>query len=284
MLPSRKPVSLSKRPTLDAVDYIFCGELTDKKTKMRVENGRLWGKLHDGKFEVRSVTKSYLEEALDVLDSSFFLNESVCIACEINLPENKQARLELRELCRITALDGVSLLVKEVETGRVVSVSFNKIQFTPPPGDDHFFLKFRNERAKSPQARRLMDFMIEVDEKIDVSAMYKMDCFCELMFLATLPSHERLGLGRSLSQFTIQLTQELAEGKGLEEIDEKLRFKRPAAVTAIWTSSFSQKVGKATNFKVLNSVLYSEFEYKGKRFSEIINPLHKFCEHVIYKL
>ncbi|XP_016991671.1 uncharacterized protein LOC108053496 isoform X1 [Drosophila rhopaloa] len=224
-----------------------------------------------------------IKEAM-VLDSSFFLNESVCIACEINLPENKQARLELRELCRITALDGVSLLVKEVETGRVVSVSFNKIQFTPPPGDDHFFLKFRNERAKSPQARRLMDFMIEVDEKIDVSAMYKMDCFCELMFLATLPSHERLGLGRSLSQFTIQLTQELAEGKGLEEIDEKLRFKRPAAVTAIWTSSFSQKVGKATNFKVLNSVLYSEFEYKGKRFSEIINPLHKFCEHVIYKL
>jgi len=52
----------------------------------------------------------------------------VCVACEINLPENLQARQELRELCRITALDGVSLLVKEVETNRVVSVSFNKVQ------------------------------------------------------------------------------------------------------------------------------------------------------------
>ncbi|XP_017119566.1 uncharacterized protein LOC108141002 [Drosophila elegans] len=250
---------------------------------MREENGRLWGKLNDGKFEVRSVTQADLEEALDVLDSSFFLNESVSIACEINLPENYQARLDLRELCRITALDGISLLVRDVETGRVVSVSFNKLQFTPPPGEDHFFLKFRNESAKSPQARGLMDFMIEVDGRTDVCAMYNMDCFCELMFLATLPSHERLGLGRSLSQFTIQLTQELAEGKGMEDIDEKLRSKRPAAVTALWTSSFSQKVGKATNFKVLNAIPYSEFEYNGKRFDERISPLHKFCEHVVYK-
>ncbi|XP_017057146.1 uncharacterized protein LOC108098595 [Drosophila ficusphila] len=251
---------------------------------MRVENGRLWGTLHDGQFEVRSVTESDLEEALDVLDRSFFLNESVCIACEINLPENKQARLELRELCRITALDGVSLLVKEVETGRVVSVSFNKIQFSPPPGEDHFFLKFRNESVKSPQARRLMDFMIEVDARIDVCAMYNMDCFCELMFLATLPSHERLGLGRSLAQFTIDLTRELAEGKGLEDIHQELRSKKPDAVTALWTSSFSQKVGKAINFKVLNTVSYSEFHFNGKRFEERISPLHKFCEHVIYKL
>ncbi|KAH8369185.1 hypothetical protein KR009_003626 [Drosophila setifemur] len=250
---------------------------------MRLQEGRLWATLHDGKFEVRSVTQSDLEEALDVLDGSFFLNESVCQACEINLPESVQARQELRELCKITASDGVSLLVKEVESGRVVAVSFNKIQFSPPPGEEHFFLKFRNEKAKSLEARRLMDFMIEVDGRIDVCSMYNMDCFCELMFLGTLPSHERLGLGRSLSQLTIQLTQELAEGKGLEDIDENLRSKRPSAVTALWTSSFSQKIGKATNFKVLNTVGYSEFEFNGKRFNERINPLHKFCEHVIYK-
>ncbi|KAH8278609.1 hypothetical protein KR018_006011 [Drosophila ironensis] len=250
---------------------------------MRSQNGRVWGTLHEGKFEVRSITKSDLEEALDVLDSSFFLNESVCNACEINLPESVQARQELRELCKITALDGVSLLVKEVKTDRVVAVSFNKLQFSPPPGEEHFFLKFRNEKAQSPQARRLMDFMIEVDEKVDVCAMFGMDCFCELMFLATLPSHERLGLGRALSQFTIQLTQELAEGKGLEDIEESLRSKRPAAVTALWTSSFSQKVGKATQFKVINSVPYSDFEFNGKRFDERISPLHTFCEHVVYK-
>ncbi|BFF89604.1 uncharacterized protein DMAD_08315 [Drosophila madeirensis] len=250
---------------------------------MRAQNGRIWGTLHDGKFKAQSVTEADLEEALDVLDGSFFINESVCIACGINLPQNAQSRQELRELCKITAQDGVSLLVKELATGQIVAVSFNKIQYTPPPGEDHFFLKFRNEVAQSAQARRLMDFMIEVDERIDVCAMYNMECFCELMFLATLPSHERLGLGRALADYTIELTKELAEGKGLDDINEKLRAQRPAAVTALWTSSFSQKVGRATNFKVLNSVSYEEFQFEGKRFSERISPLHKLCEHVIYK-
>ncbi|XP_017144675.1 uncharacterized protein LOC108157229 [Drosophila miranda] len=250
---------------------------------MRAHNGRVWGTLHDGKFKVQSVTEADLEEALDVLDGSFFINESVCIACGINLPHNAQARQELRELCNITAKDGVSLLVKEVATERIVAVSFNKIQYPPAPGEDHFFLKFRNEVAQSPQARRLMDFMIEVDERIDVCAMYNMDCFCELMFLATLPSHERMGLGRALASYTIELTKELAEGKGLEDIDEQLRSKRPEAVTALWSGSFSQKVGRASNFKVLNSVSYEDFEFEGKRFSERISPLHKTCEHVIYK-
>ncbi|KAH8288715.1 hypothetical protein KR054_008356 [Drosophila jambulina] len=273
--------------------------------RSRIHVIRITLSLNSGKFEVRSVTEADLEEALDVLDNSFFLNESVCNACEINLPENAQARRELRELSKITALDGVSLLVKEVESDRVVAVAFNKIQvnksnycklnkaqmsvfidlpqFSPPPGEDHFFLKFLNESVKSPQAQCLMNFMIGMDERIDVCAMYNMDCFLELMFLSTLPSHGRLGLGRSLSEFSIQLTKELAAGKGLEDINGELRSKRPVAVTALWTSSFSQKLGKAIGFKVLNSVPYSEFAFNGKRFDERINPLHKFCEHVIYK-
>ncbi|XP_030374706.1 uncharacterized protein LOC115624230 [Scaptodrosophila lebanonensis] len=249
---------------------------------MRAKNGRLWATLRDGQFEVRSVTLEDLEAALDVLDGSFFLNESVSIACKINLPENVQARKELRELCKITAQDGVSLLVRHVPTGRIVAVAFNKIQYIPSAGEEHFFLKFRKESTKSPQAQRLMDFMIEVDEKIDVFAMYKMDCLCELMFLATLPSYERLGLGTTLAKYTVELTRELSKGVGLEDIAPELRDKRPAAVTALWTSSFSQRVGKRNGFKVLNTVPYKDLTFDGKRFDERISPFHKFCEHVIY--
>lgn len=63
-----------------------------------------------------------------VLDGSFFLNESVSRATEINLPENRQARQELRELCRLTADDGVSLIAVEKLTGKPIAVAFNKIQ------------------------------------------------------------------------------------------------------------------------------------------------------------
>ncbi|EDW85196.1 uncharacterized protein Dwil_GK14520 [Drosophila willistoni] len=251
---------------------------------MRAQNGRIWAKLHGGKFEVRGITEADLEEALDVLDRSFFINESVCVACEIGLPNAVQARKELRELCKITAQDGVSLLVKETESGRVVAVAFNKLQFTPPPGEEYFFLQFRKEQVHSSQAKCLMNFMIETDGRIDVCSMLNMDCFLELMFLATLPEFERLGLGRNLAKCTIELTRELSQGLGLDDINDKLREYRPAAVTALWTSRFSQKLGKDTGFQVLNTVPYTEFSYNGKRFDERIDPMHKFCEHVAYKL
>ncbi|KAH8381360.1 hypothetical protein KR093_003042, partial [Drosophila rubida] len=221
---------------------------------------------------------------IQVLNDSFFINESVCNGCEINLPQNAQARQELRELCRITAQDGVSLIAKHVESGRIAAVSFNKIQFAPPPGEDNFFVKFLKEQVHSPQALCLMNYMITMDSKIDVCAMYNMDCVNELMFLATLPEFGRHGIGRALVEATIEFTHELSQGKGVEDIAEELRGLRPAAVTALWTSFFTQKIGKKVGFKVLNSVPYSEFEYNGKRFDERIDPVHnKHSEQVVYK-
>ncbi|XP_023177073.1 uncharacterized protein LOC111603635 [Drosophila hydei] len=251
---------------------------------MRAENGRLWSTLQNGKYELRSLAKADLEEALNVLNDSFFVNESVCKGCEINLPENGQARQELRELCRITAYDGVSLIIKHMKSGRIVAVSFNKLQFAPPPGEDNFFVKFYNEQSKSPQAKALMDYMITMDSKIDVCTEYHMDCVCELMFLATLPDFGRQGLGRALTETTIRLTRELEQGQGLEDVPPGLQDKRPKAVTALWTSLFTQKIGKAVGFQVLNTVPFSEYEYNGKRFDERIEPIHKFGEQVMYKL
>lgn len=63
-----------------------------------------------------------------VLNSSFFLNESICNATEINLPENIQARKELRDLCRQVAQDGCSLVAIEKSTDITVAIAFNKLQ------------------------------------------------------------------------------------------------------------------------------------------------------------
>uniref|UniRef100_A0A0A1WPV6 Urease accessory protein UreF n=1 Tax=Zeugodacus cucurbitae TaxID=28588 RepID=A0A0A1WPV6_ZEUCU len=251
---------------------------------MRVNNGRLWGKFSNDEFEVRSLTETDLEEALEVLDKSFFLYESVSIACEINLPENGQARSELRELCRITADDGVSLVAKHVKSGKIVGVSFNKIQYIPPNGEDPFFVQFRKERTKSPQAQSLMDFMIDVDSETDVFELYQIDTLLELMFLATLPEWGRRGVASELARYTIQLARELSEGVGVDEVHPQLRDKRPKAVTAIFTSIFSQKAGRSQNFKVINSVPYTRFTFNGKTFDQTINPLHKTSEHVVFLL
>lgn len=157
-------------------------------------------------------------------------------------------------------------------------------QFAPPAGEDPFFVKFRKEKAHSPQAQCLMDYMISMDSMVDAMAVYSLDCVCELMFLATLPEYGRLGLSRALTEMTVQLTRELGEGHEFEDVAEGLRDKRPKAVTALWTSHFTQRIGLALGFKVLNTVPFSRFEYNGKRFDERIDPLHKFSEQVIYIL
>lgn len=116
---------------------------------------------------------------------------------------------------------------------------------------------------------------------VDACAVYNLDCVNELMFLATLPEYGRLGLGRILVELTIQLTRELGQGHEFEDVAEELRGKRPKAVTALWTSSYTQKIGGAVGFKVLNTVPFSRFVYNGKRFDERIDPIHELTEQVI---
>ncbi|XP_046803936.1 uncharacterized protein LOC111685801 [Lucilia cuprina] len=219
---------------------------------------------------------------MNVLEGSFFLYESVAVATKINLPENVQAKKDLRELSRITAEDGVSLIAVEKSTGKPIAVAFNKIQFIPDNGEDVFFVKFRKENAKSPNAQSLMDFMASVDEQYDIFEKFNLDCTCELMFLATLPQWERKGIAKALARYTIELTKELKNGIGLEEIHPSLRKRIPKAVTAIFTSMFSQKVGKAEGFTVVNTVPYTQFSFEGKTYDQRIDPRHKGCEHVVY--
>ncbi|XP_011179093.2 uncharacterized protein LOC105210064 [Zeugodacus cucurbitae] len=251
---------------------------------MRDNGGRLWGKFYNDEFEVRSLTKADLPQALEVLDKSFFLCESACIGSEVNLPENAQARGELRELCRIAADDGVSLVAKHVESGKIVGVSFNKIQPLPPAGEELFFINFRNEQAKSPQAKRLMDFMIDINSARDVYKLYNIDTVLELMFLSTLQDWGKRGIATELVRYTVELTRELSQGIGIDEVHPALRALRPKAVTAIYTSKFSQKAGRTTGFTVINTVPYTKMSYNGKTFDQRVNPIHQYAEHVIFLL
>ncbi|KAM7362954.1 uncharacterized protein ACRADG_000048 isoform 1-T2 [Cochliomyia hominivorax] len=249
---------------------------------MRPNNGRLWGTVFGDQIEIRTLTEDKLEEALDVLEGSFFLYEAICVGTKINKPENVQARKELRELSRVTALDGVSLIAIDKSTGKPIAVAFNKIQFIPPAGEEVFFMKFCHENVHSPNAQSLVSFMASVDEKFDVFEKFNLDCTCELMFLATLPQWERKGIAKALTRYTVELTRELKRGEGLEDVNPLLRSKRPGAVTAIFTSIYSQKVGKDEGFQVVNTVPYTVFNFEGKTYDQRIGPLHKGCEHAVY--
>lgn len=87
---------------------------------------RIWGSTDDGEVEFESMTTETVEGALDIIRESFFLNEAVCQG--VDLLSEPGAAEELEELCRDAAKDGVSVVGIEVKTGKVVTVSFNKIQ------------------------------------------------------------------------------------------------------------------------------------------------------------
>lgn len=130
-----------------------------------------------------------------------------------------------------------------------------------------------------------MDFMIDVDEMCDVFDKFQVECVLELMFLATLPNWERHGIAQNLAKYTIEFARQFQQKTDMiNEVHPSLRHRVPKAVTAIFTSTFSQRVGQKTNFQLLNRVPYTTFTFNGKSYNERINPLHKYCEHVIYLL
>lgn len=127
--------------------------------------------------------------------------------------------------------------------------------------------------------------MIAADAEYDVFEKLNLDCTCELMFLATLPEWERKGIGRALTQYTIELTRELKSGDAaFREMNPTLQSRRPMAVTALWTSMFSQKLGKDLGFQVLTTIPYTRFSYAGKTYEQRLGPPHSTCQHVIYLL
>lgn len=148
--------------------------------------------------------------------------------------------------------------------------------------DTSFFEEFRDSSCHSPNSKCLMDYMINMDQRINVFDEFHIDCVIEIMFLATIPEFERRGIGHDLTKYSISLAKELWKGAGNEQIKETLKNKIPKAVVALWTSSFSAKIGTKIGFEVINAVPYNEFSFNGKTFDERIGPSHPQSEQVIY--
>lgn len=127
-----------------------------------------------------------------------------------------------------------------------------------------------------------MNYMIDMDQRINVFDQFQIDCVMEIMFLATVPEFERKGIGHDLTKYSILLAKELWKGIGTEHIDNSLMKRVPKGVAALWTSSFSAKIGQKLGFQVLNTVPYNEFSFNGKTFDEVIGPIHTQSEQVFY--
>ncbi|CAH2244515.1 jg17988 [Pararge aegeria aegeria] len=118
----------------------------------------------NGKYRIESLSPTTFPGALRIIRDVFCQDENVSIGSEVN--KNLKAAEELLELCADAALDGVSLVAIEINTGEVVSVSFNKIQIqTTDASEKPFFDIFAEERCTQASSRSLIQFMANVDAR-----------------------------------------------------------------------------------------------------------------------
>lgn len=117
--------------------------------------------------------------------------------------------------------------------------------------------------------------MKEVDQAFDCYRYFQTDCIFDLSFLSTLmPGYERKSIGKMLTFYSIELAKELREGKRLDILPTSLQNCRPGAITAAFSSNYSQKIGLDLGFETLHEVFFDNLKYKGKSMAERISGGH----------
>lgn len=121
-----------------------------------------------------------------------------------------------------------------------------------------------------------MQFMIDVDSKCNLFEKYNTKCLFELMFLGVLQEFGRKGIGYNLCRYSMQLANELRTGRSLGMLrNERDKKKRPQAVSVIFASNYSQRIGQLLKMDQLVTVRYEDIVHDGKTYAQRIGPVHQ---------
>ncbi|KAF5294161.1 hypothetical protein FQR65_LT10872 [Abscondita terminalis] len=233
-------------------------------------------------FEYIPITSKTLENGLEVIRKSFFVDENACIA--VNLQREPNAAIELEELCVRTALDGISVIAIDRKTGQVVGVSFNKLQVKS--SDDFLFFKEFISKCKYPSSKALIQFMIDADSVVDLFDLCQVNCLLEIMFIAVLKEYRGRGIAPKLFEMSMNIGKELLSGKNVKVsvTDDALPLEPvPKAACAILTSIYSQTLIKKLNLSIAADISYKKFTFEGESFANRIGSDTPSTQ-VVYKL
>ncbi|KAI5693621.1 hypothetical protein M8J75_002512 [Diaphorina citri] len=209
--------------------------------------------LDNGKdFEFSLMTAEYLEESLAVLRESFFPHEAVHKV--LGMSKNPLAVEEEEKLCRKTFEDGVSVIAREKASGKIVTVAFCKMQEKPKPGEQGAFDEIAAS-FKQPESLGVMDFMIQVDGKVDMFGKYSTTTLYELMFLGTLPEYCGRHLALDVSRVCLQVAGQTSA----------------SAVTILCTSPWTESISKGLGFELLHKGSWQDFQTSdGLKYSDVL--------------
>ncbi|XP_044752533.1 uncharacterized protein LOC123312261 isoform X2 [Coccinella septempunctata] len=246
---------------------------------------RIWYTSENGDIEIRSLTKEYLKESLELLQDVFFMEETTATAC--GLPNNPEARKEWGEICLAVANEGVSVVAIDTKENRVAAVAFNKIYCDKTDDGECSFYERYSKVFKTQSAKDLIICCERADSVTDLFSKCGCNCYLELMFLATAPKYKGKQLATKLATATIALAKQLHIGENVKQslTDVMLPNEpRPGAVVAVFTSNISQKLAEKLEFQIAGTLSYREIARAGKTYYELLDKRQEKCLIVFKKL
>ena len=110
-----------------------------------------------------------------------------------------------------------------------------------------------------------------MDSKISLFELHNIDCLMEIMFLAVLPEYGKKKIGYFLTHHSVELAQEIKDGKHTQMLNSGNQKKLPQLVSALATGMNSQKIFKKCGFEVKFSVPHTNYIFNGKTYADRLN-------------
>lgn len=247
---------------------------------MNLEYGKCIGTILNGDVEIYLLAPDDLEETLQVFRNSFYIYENLSIAADINLRESIEAKIDVDNNIRVLVKDGISLVAKHVPSNRkIIGAVINNIQNKSRATTSDY-----SAEAKTENFKAIMNCLNKIEKEFDFYKNWNIDCIFEMVMITVLPEFNRLSIGKTLAIYTINLAKKLSQGLENHILPEELKNCQPKAIYSIFTSLYSQNIGSQLGYETIAMIPFTEFLYKERKFSEVIDPIHKYLQLSAQKL
>ncbi|CAD6217791.1 GSCOCG00011395001-RA-CDS [Cotesia congregata] len=243
-------------------------------------NKQALGFSNDRKIEIQPLTYRTLKGALSIIKEVFFADESLSKGCSVSY--DRGAAEELESLCTNVAADGLSVVAIDVNTREVVGVVLNKI-LTRSPKNKKSGLEVFGENSKHKASKCFADVNINIESRVDLFDLYKVNCILEMTFLTVKKNQQRKGIAGLLVSSSLKLASGLRRGVAKKT---SVDFNRPSVnnanaipslVSGTFTSTYSQKIGDKLGFDNIMEVSYDDVIFNGQKLSTKLDNIQKFA-------
>uniref|UniRef100_A0A1B0FGS2 N-acetyltransferase domain-containing protein n=1 Tax=Glossina morsitans morsitans TaxID=37546 RepID=A0A1B0FGS2_GLOMM len=259
----------------------------------------------NGEFEIVKITEDLYDAAVEDFVILFFVslvfffffpltflfklfqnyfskNENLGIA--LNLIGCQDTRASQEKFLRLLLKDNISFAARHIPSQQLAALCVNKIEVNKIENSSHTTEAEPN--VGIPKMEKIGEIIHHMTTSFDVYKEWQGNCIIELTFLSTRTEFCRRGLALHLTDFILDYGRKLKEQDSKEALDLPAHVKgqRSEALTSVFTSRFSQRIGEKLGFVTLFREEYTKFSFEGETLAEKIDPQHKYIIFVAKRL